>query len=172
MSFDLFLSRFSSGSESSVDRSAVLEVLRRHCNDTEGEFGFYTVPFEDGSRVEFSARGLESGGEFNGCAFHLRHFSKNVISFVYEVALAGDMVIFNAQGSDTPEEPLAVAVNEHQVDQLPAGAASNPAICSSPDELAHLLGVTFEQWDDYRNHVLGKSSSKLNRPGFRGGHLV
>lgn len=155
MSFDLYLSRFRSGDPHAVDAAAVLSVLRRHCREAADEFGFYGVSFTDGSSLEFSARGLESGAGLTGCAFHLREFSEHLIEFVYDVALAGDMVIFNAQGRDTPEAPLAIVLADRQLEHLPEDVASHPAVCGSPAELARLLGVAFERWGSYRDQVTG-----------------
>ena len=155
MSFDLYLSRFHCGDLRPVDGEAVLRVLRRHCREAADEFGFYGVSFADGSQLEFSARGLESGAGLTGCAFHLQHCSEPVVTFVYDVARAGDMVIFNAQGSDTPDAPLAIVLADGQFEHLPAGVASHPVTCDSPAGLARLLGVAFERWGSYRDQVTG-----------------
>lgn len=157
MSFDLFLERLVEGESAPVDRSRVLEVLRKHCQKAADAFGFYNVEFTDGSRVELSAKNLESDGGFTGCAFHLRSFSPLIIAFVFDVAVAGDMMIFNAQGRDTPDEPLVILVDQSQVKSLPAAIASNPVFCSSPYRLAELIGIGLGKWTEFRDTAIGKS---------------
>ncbi|MDR0673578.1 MAG: hypothetical protein LBF93_07965 [Zoogloeaceae bacterium] len=161
MSFDLFLHRFEAGEPAQADRSGILALLRKHCQDTEDPFGFYRVRFPDDSGVAFSAEGLASGKAFTGCAFHMRGFSftPSVISFVFEVAVAGDMVIFNAQGKDTPDNPLAILTRSCQSSQFPSDCASNPVLCSSASDLARLLGIGFGEWSDFRDLVIGKPTS-------------
>jgi len=83
MSFDLILQRFKSGESEPADHEAVLGVLQKHCKDRPDDFGYYVVPFQDGSSVEFSAKGLQTGESFTGCSFHLRGASKEVVKFVY-----------------------------------------------------------------------------------------
>jgi hypothetical protein len=160
MSFDLFLQRFDSGDSAQVDRTKVLHVLRRHCQDSCDQFGFYLVEFPDGSDVEFSARGLESSDEFAGCAFHIRDFSPSLMVFVFDVADAGDMIIFNPQGADEPNSPLAILVNESQLAHMPDDAAANPVICKSASHLGQLLGLGFEQWEDYRDAIVGRNAGE------------
>ena len=153
MSFDLFLQAFDTGASAPIDRASVLAVLRQHNQDSADRFGFYLVQFADGSHIEFSAKGLESGEDFTGCAFHIRGFSPAALSFIYDVATVGNMVIFNAQGSDTVSDPLVMLTAPSQLAHLPEGAGANPVLCSSAVELARLLGVGFEKWENYRDQV-------------------
>ncbi|MBM7129562.1 hypothetical protein [Dyella mobilis] len=157
MSFDLFLQRFDSGTSAQVDRAAVLSVLRTVCQQPEDRFGFYLVEFPDGSHVELSAKGLETDDEFTGCAFHLRGFSKSLIFFVYDIAVAGDMVIFNAQGrsESQAEMPMTILTSADQAPHLPSAVAECFAICSSGVQLAQLLGASIEDWEGYRDRVVG-----------------
>jgi hypothetical protein len=158
MSFDLFLHRFQEGETATADRDAVLAVLRRYCDAHEDEFGFYLVEFGDGSRVEFSAKGLQSDGEFSGCAFHLRSFSAAVVTFVYQVAVAGDFVIINAQGNGSFESPLCITVAVSQSRHLPEGLGE-PRLVESAAALAMSLGADMAGWQAYRDHVIGRSGN-------------
>lgn len=160
MSFDLFLQRFESGDSAEVNRADVLTVLRKFCQQAEDRFGFYLVEFPDGSHVEFSAKGLETGSSFTGCAFHIRGFSNSIISFVYDVAVSGDMVIFNAQGSDDSAKPMTILTNESQATHLPSEVAKSPTLCNSSIQLAQLLGISFSEWEAYRDQVIGRHSHK------------
>jgi hypothetical protein len=158
MRFDLFLHRFHEGETAPADRDAVLAVLRRYCDANEDKFGFYLVEFDEGSRVEFSAQGLQSDEQFSGCAFHLRSFSAAVITFVYEVAVAGDFVIINAQGDGSFESPLSITVEASQSRHLPEGLGE-PRLVESPEALAMSLGADMAGWQAYRDHVLGRSGN-------------
>ena len=160
MSFDLPLMRLVAGEPAEADRANVLAVLRRHCRDTANRFGYYLVKFADGSRVEFLAKQLESDGKFTGCGFHLRGLTEAVLTFVFDIAVAGDMFIFNAQGSsDNPMNPLALPVSASQLAHLPPGVAVDPVVCRSQQHLAELLGAGFQQWAGYRTQLVGKALS-------------
>ena len=154
MSFDLILQCFESGEPEPADRQSVLKVLQKHCKDTPDDFGYYIVNFQDGSSLEFSAKGLQSSESFTGCSFHIRGVSRELITFVYEVAVAGNMVIFNAQGTDEPHNPIALLVKSWQSTDLPEGVAANPILCNSPSHLSELIGFSFEGWKDYRDSVI------------------
>ena len=157
MSFDLYLERLVSGELAEVDKTAVLEELRRHCSDPGGKWGVYEVRFQDGSRVELAANGLESSENFTGCAFHLRGFTLPILSFVIDIAKAGDMFIFNAQGRDTLASPVAILTSEAQICHLPKTAWSHPVHCRNAVHLAALLGADHEEWERFRDNVIGKS---------------
>jgi hypothetical protein len=156
VSFDLYLERLVSGESAAVDKTAVLVQLRRHCPDRGDKWGVYDVRFPDGSHVEFAAKGLESGDkEFTGCAFHLRELGPAILDFVLDIARAGDMFIFNAQGRDTPVSPVAIVVREAQICHLPKAAWLNPVHCTSTVHLAALLGADHREWERFRDKALG-----------------
>lgn len=158
MSFDLFLNRFQEGETAPADRDAVLGVLRRYSDANADKYGFHLVELDDGSSVEFSAKGLHSDEEFSGCAFHLRSFSEAVITFVYQVAVAGDFVVINAQGNGSLESPLSIAVAASQSRHLPEGLGE-PQLAESAQALAKLLGAGIAGWKAYRDHAIGRSST-------------
>jgi hypothetical protein len=157
VSFDLYLERLVSGESAEVDKAAVLEQLRRHCPDPGDKWGVYDVRFSDGSHVEFAAKGLESGDQkFTGCAFHLRGFTPPILEFVLDIAKAGDMCMFNAQGRDSPASPVAIVISEAQICHLPKAASSNPVHCTSAAHLAALLGGDHQEWESFRDRAIGK----------------
>lgn len=158
MSFDLFLQGFDSGNLANLDRTKVLEVLRRHSSSFPNKFGFYNVQFADDSDVEFSAKELESDGDFTCCAFHIHGFSPAILSFIYDVAQAGNMVIFNPQGDDTESNPSAILTNMTQTLELPSEFLKFPVLCNSAQHLSVLLGLAFDNWQNYRDSVVGQSS--------------
>lgn len=162
MSFDLFLQRFQEGESAPADRDAVKRVLRHRSQSNADTYGFYAIEFEDGSSVEFSAKGLQSDGEFSGCAFHLRSFSAAVITFVYQVAVAGDFVVINPQGDGSPESPLSITVQASQSRHLPEGLGE-PQRAESAEALAKFLGAGIAGWEAYRDRALGLSAVSPSR---------
>lgn len=157
MSFDLYLERFEFGKSAQVDRTCVLSLLRQHCQESANRFGHYELNFPDSSRVEFQAKGLESDDSFTGCGFHLRGFSSAILTFVFDLAVAGDMVIFNPQGmADSLEKPLVILVDQLQQIHLPEAAGRHPVLCTSPSQLTQLLGLAIEEWSAFRDSAIGK----------------
>lgn len=148
MSFDLFLSCFRRDKEFGSVKQNILNVLRQHCDEGPDQFGFYRPTFADGSQVEFSAKRLEING---GCAFHIRWFSQDIISFVYDIARSGGMVIFNPQGEDSETNPTAILTDQSQIDDLPPDLKLRPIFCSSAEQLSLYLASGFDRWAEYRN---------------------
>lgn len=122
------------------------------------DFGFYLVTFQDGVNVEFNASGLDGKEPFTGCAFHIRGFSPDLVRFIWDIATAGDMVIFNCQGDDSPESPVLILGDSAQKDHVPEMGYQNCPVCTSAEMLAKLLGVGFKSWSDYRDKVVEASS--------------
>lgn len=150
MSFDVFLQRFTGGEEAEVERAPVLAVLRTMEHDGPDEFGFYIVRFHDGIEVEFSASGLESTEPFTGCAFHIRGYGEALVSFMFGVACAGDMVIIPAI-----EDSVVGLLSEVQRAQLPAEMRDEfkPALLCSAHDLGRLLEGGYKAWLAYRNQI-------------------
>ena len=153
MSFDVFLQRFANGKDASVDRESVQAVLQTRQFTGPDEFGFYNVEFSDGTHVEFSAKRLSGPGDFIGCAFHIRGMSSELVSFVWEIARAGDMVILPAMENFVP-----ILVSAEQKNQLPLDLLQNqpePVVCASAAELEVLLTNGYTGWRKYRDQVVG-----------------
>jgi hypothetical protein len=151
VSFDVFLSRFDKGELAAAPRQPVREVLGATAYRGPDQFGFYVVTFPDGVHVEFSARGLESEGDFTGCAFHIRGFGNHLIKFMLEVARAGNMVMMPAMEGN----PL-ILVSEDQKADVPPEALEHlrPVVVNSSNELEAVLTGGFEGWSAYRNQVV------------------
>ena len=154
MSFDLYVVRLENGDPAPADRRAVLDVFDRCGNVERHGGGFYDAFFDDGSHVQFSATGLETDEEFNICVFQLRNFTFPIMRFVYEVAVAGDMVVANGQGHGTEDSPSTIVVNDAQRQHLwpDAGVVR---LVSSPVELAQALVGDVSAWQGYRDQVVG-----------------
>lgn len=118
-----------------TDRDAVNAVLARHPHESPAEFGFYRVYFDDVD-TEFNGDGLDGKEPFTSCAFHIRGLCPELITFVFDVSKAGNMVIFNAQGEDTPERPVMIYSHPEQAQHVPKDMYKNPALCTSGVEYA------------------------------------
>jgi hypothetical protein len=157
MSFDIVLIRYKAGKESPVDKARVSEIVRKYYSGIPEINDYYLIDFTDGSSVALIAKGLESSEELFVCSFALRNFSPMVITFIYDMAIAGDMSIVNAQGEDTLENPLEILVSESQIQEVPNDFVKNRVLCQSPEHLAQLLGIGFIQWADFRERILGSN---------------
>jgi hypothetical protein len=157
VSFDVFLQRFADGESAEVDRRPVRKVLAAATHRGPDDVGFYIVAFPDGVEVEFSAKGLESGESFTGCAFHIRGFGDGLMKFMLDIARAGDMVIIPAMEGN----PL-VLVSEEQKKNVPADLQESfqSIVVRSPAELGAVLSGGFEGWSAYRDQVLRQSRAE------------
>jgi len=156
MSFDLHVIHMKDGDPAQADRRAVLDVFDRCGNVERHGDGFYDAFFDDGSHVQFSATGLETDEEFNICTFHLRNFAFPIMRFIYEVAVAGDMMVANGQGHGTEESPSTLVVNDAQRQHL----WPDPGVVrlvTSPVELAQALVGDVSAWQGYRDQVVASS---------------
>ena len=154
MSFDLILVHLKDGDPAPAARRAVLDAFDR-CGKVERQGDdFYDAFFDDGSHVQFSAGGLETDEEFNSCVFYLRNFTFPIMRFIYEVAVAGDMMVANGQGHGTEESPSTIIVNEGQRQHLwrDPGAVR---LATSPEELAQALVGDAGAWQGYRDRIAG-----------------
>ncbi|MFT3883359.1 MAG: hypothetical protein QM703_27355 [Gemmatales bacterium] len=161
MSFDLHLQHFSAGDSAATKTAPVLKVLSKQKHKGPDEFGYYRVEFVDGVHVEFNADGLKSKEPFTSCAFNIRGISLPVIQFVFDVACAGNFVIFNCQGEDSEDSPVLIQISPDQESQLPEGVVTqyaNRPICESAKQLGNLLFVGYDEWQKYRDKVVKKLS--------------
>jgi hypothetical protein len=156
MSFDLFLQRFESGNEAPSSPDAVLDVLKEY-GGNPSESGDLNIQFGDRGSGEFSAMGMEPGGKFSGCAFHLRGFSRQITHLVFAVAQAGDFVIFNPQGQRTETNPSVIVTDESQIRHLP-DVGTNPILYHSHDQLDELLRGSGVQWRAYRDQIVASNN--------------
>ena len=157
VSFDVFLQKFADGEPAEVNRDSVRAVLQTREFTGPDDFGFYVVKFPDGVDVELSAKGLNGAAIFTGCAFHIRGMSPHLVSFIFEIAKAGDMVVLPAM-----EDFVPILSSPQQKQQLPADLSQQSpvaVVCESPAELGSLLSGGYAGWQEYRNQMLNKRSS-------------
>jgi hypothetical protein len=160
VSFDLFLYHFAAGALAEADRAAVKRVLFEARVVERDQNGSYDVPLLDGGSIRVSAPALESDETFDGCAFHLRALSRGHCDFILELAAAGDMVIFNAQGKDEPDNPVLILSGETQAPQVPPGMYKHAVVADSGAHLYTLLDGTYESWERYRAQVVSGTARR------------
>ena len=135
-----------------------MAVLATQTHKGPDDFGFNRVVYEDGTTVEFNACGHDGREPISGCAFHIRGTSPELFEFVFEVARAGDFVIFNCQGDDSADSPVLILVCLGQESELPRGIVGQyetRPVCESGKMLGNLLFTDFEDWREYRGRVVG-----------------
>jgi hypothetical protein len=103
------------------------------------------VTFADGADVEFSAQGLDGTQSFSGCAFHLRGMSAQVVSFVFDIAKAGDFVILPAMENFVP-----ILSHPSQRTMIPKDLPE-AVLSESSSELEALLTGGYSAWRKYRD---------------------
>ena len=154
MSFELYVVHVKDGDAAPAERRPVLDAFDRYGKVERHSDGFYDVYFDDDSHVQFSASGVETDKEFDSCVFYLRNFTLPIMRFIYEVAVAGDMVLVNAQGHGTEASPSTIIVNEGQRQHLWADPGV-VRLVTSPLELAQALVGDVSAWQGYRDQVVG-----------------
>jgi hypothetical protein len=163
MSFDVILHHFRDGKDSEpADRQAVLAAIRSYSDVTVDKYGQYDVPLRNGEHIILAASDLESDAVFKGCAFNLRGFSIQHCEFILDIARAGDMVMFNAQGNDTPQNPVLILCATEQELHVPKGMYKNAIVAENGLHLYSLLEGTFESWNAYRAQVVNPASNSAS----------
>ncbi len=156
MSFDIFLQKFKNGAPAEVSRSGILALLKSQHYTGPDSLGFYDIRFADGVSVEFSAQGLESSEVFEGCAFHVRGFSEQLVEFVFDVARAGSMAII-----PVTEDPVVLLTSENDQRELPSDVLRDFHIIllMSAAELQLILQQGYTVWSKYREQAAGGAIS-------------
>jgi hypothetical protein len=154
MSFDLYLQHFKAGASAEADRVAMKAVINERVAVVPDRYGQYDVPLPNGELIRLAAPTLESDEMFDGCAFHLHDFSLEYCDFILKLAKAGGMVIFNAQGRDSPENPVLILTDASQSSQVPPEIYQHAVLARDAIHLYTLLDGSYEGWERYRAQVL------------------
>jgi len=161
MSFDISVHRIINGEAPPCNKDeadACIKLLRSINQETPDEFGFLYLEFEDGSGTEVSI--WKDPAEITHCTFFTRGLSKKLLEFIYNMALAGNMVILNMQAEDSSENPTAMAPNQNILDNMGDAGFENIALCESPEKLAQMIDGSFGDWADFRDHALQEEPKK------------
>ena len=159
MSFDIRLMHFEGNDLAEANREAVGVVLSQYSIASNGDDpGQHSVTVgEDEPFVIFA--NLESDEQFNSCAFELRSYTVECCNFILKLAAAGDMVIFNCQGDDSPENPVMILSRPTQLETTPP-LYENRIHATSGYHLLQLLLGSIVSWSEYRDQVTGRTSGE------------
>jgi hypothetical protein len=158
MSFDIFLVRFEDGKPADVDRGPVLRVLEAQQFVEPHNDENFDVRFPDGTHIEFSAQGLKSSKKFDGCSFAIRRMSKSGIKFMFDVAKAGNMVMFPAMQGNP-----CIIVDRVQQLHLPHDLNFEIVACMSAEELEQLLSGGYQLWRNYLEGIIRNTADEARR---------
>jgi hypothetical protein len=129
---------------SEMELDAVRQVLRRANASTPDEFGCYVVQLEDGGSAEVFGSKLASG-----CMVALRGMTDDLIKFLFDLLKAGNWVMLPAMDGNVTIIPSSVFLKN-----VPDGFP-RVVVCNSAAELGMLLSNGVEEWEKYRNQVVG-----------------
>jgi len=156
VSFDIFLFKCERGEMAPADRDGVRAIL-----DTIKApivYGAYSIDTEDLGHASLYAQGLDGNGDFTNCAFITHGLSPQLLTIVFDVAQAGDMIIVPAM------EPFAVILSsEGQRAHLPEDLAKETIVlCTSASQLEALVQEGYDGWLRYRDQVIGDAQTRPN----------
>lgn len=107
--------------------------------------------FLDGGRLEIQAFRCTEEGTSNSFVCTIRSFSSMVCEYIYNLAIASEMIIF-------PSDPFAtILVSESQrahLEETWEEKYGDPVFCPSAEALEPLLAEGFFAWLNYRNRVI------------------
>lgn len=142
MSYDISLQKIQNGDSSvctAEEAEACINLLKTVNTNKPDEFNFVTLEFEDGSFVEVSL--WEDEKAITGITFFTRGISLCMAEFIYNMAVAGNFVILDTGGVDTPESPIAIMTSRSVLEDLGAKVFENPLLCKDIKELTEIWGI-------------------------------
>lgn len=155
MSFDVFAQAFRHGDAGTADADAARAILAPIQHAHEAQFDSYDIEFDDGSRLEMYAGGLDGKKPFNGAMFALRGISDAIGDFIFRFTQAAGCVLLPAM------EPACVLLTEESQSQhLPPDMHADfqvIAIASGAELLAALEGG-YDTWRAYRDQIVGDAA--------------
>jgi len=142
MSYDISLQKIQNGDSgicSPEEAKACINLLETVNTDKPDEFNFVILEFEDGSSVEVSLWTDEKA--ITGCTFFTRGISLCMVEFIYNMAVAGNFVILDTGGEDTPESPIAIMTSRSVLEDVGADVFENPRLCNDIKELTEIWDI-------------------------------
>jgi|GEM_PF-3219313 len=143
MSYDISLQKIDNGDSgicTPEETQACINLLNTVNTDKPDQFNFVVLEFKDGSSVELGLWKDEKA--ITGCTFFTRGISLRMVEFIFNMAVAGNFVILDTGGSDTPESPIAIMTSSTVLENAGADIFENPLLCTDFEELAEIWGVT------------------------------
>lgn len=134
---------------SATERANVLKLLQESGAVGPDEFGSYVLDLSDGGSAEVFAKELEGEGSFDGCMVAIRSLTPKLISLLWELCHAGNMVAMPVM-----ENAVSVVSDEQQRRQIQA-RWPDAVVVPSPEDFGRLLRGGFDAWRSYRDQVTG-----------------
>jgi len=129
---------------SEIELNAVRQVLRRANAHNPDKFGCYVVQLEDGGGAEVYGSKLATG-----CMVSLGGMTADLIQFLFDLLKAGNWVMLPAMEDNIAITPSSVFL-KNVPDDFP-----RVVVCNSAAELGVLLANGVEEWEKFRNQVVG-----------------
>lgn len=133
---------------SEIELEAVQRVLKRANAHGPDEFGCYVIQLEDGGVAEVFGSELASG-----CTVALRGMTANLLQFLFDLLNAGNWVMLPVM-----EDARAITTSPGCLKNIPDDFP-RVLVCNSAAELGVLLSKGVEEWEKYRNQVVGRESN-------------
>lgn len=155
MSYDISVQKIVDGDRglcTPEEARACVQLLRTITTEEPDEFNFLELEFDDGSSVEVSIWDDETA--IAGCMLFTRGISEALVKFMFDLATAGNFVILDTGGADTPDSPVAIVTSEDLLATIGDDLFEYPKVCKSASELSAILGLSSEEWLAYRDHVV------------------
>lgn len=157
MGFSLIFMRVKGNQELDADRAGLAAFLAGHglavapstdsTHHLAGPDGDLTF---DGDWTDLHLKPLDHQGHLTGGIWHAS-LSEAECAFIYDLCVAGRMLIVNPQGAPT----MVIPGRTHALDDLdPDIPEEEIAWVDSADELSETLRGDFEEFLAYREHVL------------------
>lgn len=161
MGFSLYFMNLTHAEVIDADRAGLALFLERHAavsSEASGDASHAIAPHSlsfDGSSSDLHLDPLDQEGPVSGGIWHAT-LSAQECDFIFELCIAGKMVIVNPQGSPN----LLVPGPARDANSLPtfAGPAAVVAVGSGDDIRRQLTG-DFEGFERFRNEVTGRSGA-------------
>lgn len=152
----LYLIHMAGDEPAAAPRARVLAALARHplatAARTAGDESLeFDLRFADGGWLQLVLAGAAQRSDLTvqDCSL-----SQQSTTFLHEVGVAGDYLLFDSQGNDTPVTPSVILFHEAQQSWLPTSTFSHQPVAADAALLADLLGMTPRLAQEYRTATL------------------
>ncbi|MBK7529738.1 contact-dependent growth inhibition system immunity protein [Piscinibacter sp.] len=144
------------GEPAAAPRARVLAALARHplataARTAADESLEFDLRFSDGGWLQLALAGADQRSDLTvqDCSL-----SQQSATFLQEIGVAGDYLLFDPQGKDTPVTPSVILFHEAQQGRLPTSTFSHQPVAANATLLADLLGMTPRLAQEYRTATL------------------
>jgi hypothetical protein len=158
MSFDIYLARMQAGDGTDFDASVVsnINTILTKYSLKPNEYGSLELMTDDGGLVIEQSE-INVGNK--ALSIKLFGLGNLQVQFIFDLATAGDLTIWNMQGADTEECPSMIPISKSQQEEcLPLlGVYSCVPLATSAKEMSAMLIGSVEAWQNYRQQVIDRN---------------